>query len=292
MLTEFICKDGKKIKCEKCLEECSMGKRCLPYPYLKAVSRVRSYTGKVSASQAGNGTRYTYLNYTIDFAEDPKDKAFTTLGTNHHILMEDHVGEGENGHYMEHEFFTGTPDYYHKKEKILWDFKTYKTYKIKKILGAKSEWIEDPSGETYSRGGRTKTGRVYKKGDPKLIEQITIDPELADNKVEALQLNAYRIMMEAEGYEIKEMKLCCTNKDYMEGSIVGKIEVVDIPFIDDAIVIEFFKKKTEELAKHMKSKTLPPICSDEERWGGKRCESYCQFKHICEIELQRDDELY
>jgi hypothetical protein len=174
----------------------------------------------------------------------------------------------------------------------LWDFKTYKTYKIKKVKGVVSKWINDPSGATYGRAGKTATGRVYKKGDPKLIEVPEVDESKADCKVEALQMNAYRIMLEAEGVEIKEMKLCCTNKDYRAESVIDKIEIVNIPYIEDDVVIEFFKKKTEDLNKHLAEGTVPPICSEEERWGGRRCNGYCEFQEQCEIELQKDDDLY
>jgi len=275
MLKRYICPDGKEIDVEKCLKKCRLKNRCLPYPYLKVVASNREYKGKVSVTQGLNGTRYNYFNIIKDIAERPHDYAFTTLGTNHHTLMEENVGEGFNGEWNQTEYYTGTPDYYDSNEKILWDFKTYKSFKIKKLLGI---GFDDDGNEV-------------------------IDENLAEREHEAMQLNAYRIMLEAKGIEIKKMMLCVTNKDYRKPYTPKKAETkrkvfpdkivtVELPRIEDNIIMEFYKQKTEELNYALKHKKLPTICSDAERWNGLRCKSYCPHFKECELELKPDEELF
>lgn len=293
MLTHFICPpDKEQCRVEDCLNKCRLGQRCLPYPYLAAVSATRDYKCKVSASQAGNGVRYMYLNITTPHAAEPAEMAFTTLGTSHHTLMEGFQGPGQNGFFMENDFMSGTFDYFDPIEGVLWDFKTYKIYKVKKVKGIVMKWEPDPSGEVYSRGGKTKTGREYKKGDPKLIQVRTEDPSQCDYDNEALQINAYRILAKEHGIDVKSMRLCMTVKDYMQDCGLEPIEIVELPFIDDEIVLNWFREKTEALNHHLVEGTLPPICTDKERWNGRRCKDYCKFNYICEMELRPDEELF
>lgn len=294
-ITKYICPDGIHIPVVDCLDKCRCKERCLAWPYLKFVSLQRTHKGKVSVTQGLNGTRLNYLILTKDYSIRPKSAAFTTLGTDHHALMEEFQGaEGQNGFLLETEYYFGTFDFYDKKEKVLWDFKTFKEYKVKRIKGIVSVWVDDLSGARYKKSGETKSGRKYNKGDIMQIETAVIDESKMDCTHESMQLNAYRIGLERLGYEVKEMKLQMTVKDHHARSILEEIEIVTLPKIDDEFILQHYKEKTEELNHALRTKEMPPLCSHKERWNDsgydRRCREYCPFWDVCKSELMTDEE--
>src|SRR3972149_2327561 len=84
----FECPDGEKILIERCCEKggCRMTERCVSRPTCILFSRSgRQGKGKISTTQALNGTRLAYLQIVTPFSERPCDRAFALLGTFHHL---------------------------------------------------------------------------------------------------------------------------------------------------------------------------------------------------------------
>ena len=63
--------------------------------------------------------------------------------------------------------------------------------------------------------------------------------------------------------------------------VTKNIYYVDIPFVDNDIIIPYFLEKRDRLLRHLEENSTPPKCTIEETWGGKKCESYCEVRHLC-----------
>ncbi|GAF95194.1 unnamed protein product, partial [marine sediment metagenome] len=270
----FSCPDGDKIKFEDCLKKCCMKNRCLSLPTLKKMSQQRIWEGVPSTTQLINGIRYILLTTTKDFYQSPQDMAFALLGTKFHASLEDDEFIMEKK--CKSKNMTGTFDFYSPETKTLWDYKTSGGYKVKKALGLISRKISDPSGERYKT-----SGKGYKKGDIKKINEWYQNPNEIDAWEWELQLNRYRLWVEEAGYKVDSMKIEATIRD--GGTIVAtkyglknNIYIIPIKRLPDTYVLDFFNKK----AKALKLATAigwAETCNDRESWGGKRCEKYCSI---------------
>ena len=161
------------------------------------------------------------------------------------------------------------------------DYKTYGSYKVVRLLGIESFNIPSPT-ERYKRAGRW--GPV---GTPKQVKQFRINPSLIDDTDVALQLNHYRLLVENQGYKIKDMLLQITVRD--GGTQVAKSRGVTenmyypvaVRRMDDKDVRDYFNYKLTNLLTHLDSNTMPEPCNDEEAWNGRRCTDYCEVALSC-----------
>jgi hypothetical protein len=290
--THYICPDGVEILMTECLEKCRLGGRCASRPTLMLMARQRTPAKKLSATEALNGTRLTYLKRTQDYAESPMNLAFALLGTFHHLshggidpiegFVEVRLDDDEGG---------GTPDFYDAHEKALWDYKTTGAYKINKALGKKKFERDEPTGEIY------KTGE--KKGQPKtkkIVEWGLGEPDMFDWQ---MQLSRYANLYRRHGFEVDKAYIQATVRDFTaqterQYGLDRQIYIIPVPLFQDDAVELYYHAANAAIEHALAMKELPPPCSPRERWldegdpedrttPGRRCAKYCPVWSFCEL---------
>lgn len=254
MLTFFLCPNGNKIPVKECLEKCPRTEgRCLSLPTLMELGKVRDWHGKASTTQLLNPTRIEVLKITKPYAIDPFDQAFALLGTRHHQRLDaiaKQIAELESEKNLNGDV-TGTLDLLEPIDGgfRLIDYKTYGSYAAAKHLNLKD------------------------KADH-------------DKLVLALQLNNYRLMAEGLGFHVTELMVQITVRDgntrsAKENGVFKNIYMLPVEILPDDDVREFFLSKDYALQTCLKNGTIGELCNYEERWGGRRCKSFCPVFSWC-----------
>lgn len=283
----YICPDGRTCKISDCLECCRIADhfeagRCLSHRTLKAISEQREWKGVPSATQLLNGTREEYLKIKSTYSIDPQGNAFAIFGTGCHAFLE---GFMENDKMIAEKrltdptgTYTGQFDCYDGKRKILYDVKTYGSFKTAKLLGLTKHKkpILDSDGKQ----------RKYKNGKKMYKTYFTTGHR--SNFDVAVQMNAYRIMIENAGYPVEDMQVEVFTRDAgtfsaRDRGILTNMQLVHINKISDDWVQKFFLTKAKRLKEALENNELPPPCSYRESWGGRKCESYCAVWKSCPI---------
>lgn len=281
MLIGFLCPDGGKTTIEDCLSVCRMGRRCCSKGYARFASEERAWTGKPSCTQLLRGTRESYLRLKRDYYISPDDQVWAIIGKGSHASLENHGGDGAE---VKNEYMgiTGIPDNY--EDGVLEDYKVWGSYKVMLILGYEAEKVPDTddNGNVY----RYKSGK--KKGLVKTRNIWNINHDKADlERWEVnMQLNFYRLMLEFNGKPVKEMYLEVFVRDGNTSSALSRnIDrpryYVPIKKLDNQVVVEYFSAKRDALLEALKTDKVPAICSDRERWSGRKCD-YCPVSKDCE----------
>ena len=143
----------------------------------------------------------------------------------------------------------GTADLLEKENGkwVLTDYKTWGSFRVARAMGIKVE-------------GKGRGKRVY------------TDPSMADLRNEELQLNMYRLGLEAAlGIEIDRLQLQVTVRDgstFMATNrgITKNIYIIDVDILTDDYVEDYFKSRSAKLLQALEFDQMPEICSIEERW--------------------------
>lgn len=279
----FLCPDGETIECLQCTTKCRMERRCMTIPTALYFGQTRPLPKipRVSASQGANGVRLIYLRMTQPYIVDPQKSVALLLGTVVHHQLE----KGASGdrflseQYFKNDYTSGIIDLYERPTKTLYDYKTYGAFALRKALGLEKSVVPDPSGAVYKRD--CKSG---KKGDPRMIEVWTENPEKADRRGLELQLNCCRILIQ-ELYPVEHMTAQVLAKEppwfLKQNGIDRPLHIFDIARLPDDEVIEVFKTKTEELRHAFRTGEVPDYCTLSERWENKRCDNHCDVASVC-----------
>jgi hypothetical protein len=270
MLKSFICPDGQRCGTEDCLTMCRMNKRCISLPTLQTIALGdRKWDGVSHVTNLLNGTLEEYLKIKHDYAIKPEGRAYALLGSGHHALLEDHTLVSKNWlseFHLTCSFMQGTADLIifndGGKTFTILDYKTWGSYKVAKVLG------------------------IVKASDKK---SFIVDPAKVDMSHEILQLNAYRYMTELiyPEYKCKELTIQTTVRDggvmiANSRGITKPIYMIDIPIIPNYEVEAFFKPRAELLLSAVRTGDAV-VCTNEERWYGKKCAEYCDVAEFCPI---------
>ena len=280
----FICPDEETIKFKDCFKKCRMSERCMSVATLKAMSEQRPDDRPPSTTELLAGTCESYLKRTEHYYINPQDRAFALMGTIHHLNLERQALE--EGKYLQEEKLegfniTGILDFYDIENKTLIDYKNTGSFKAMKVLGLKHKLVPDPLKRKYKR-----SGKWGKAGTIKKVKSFFTDETLVDFGDWLFQVNMYRYLLQQKGYEVKKMKLQMNIRDggtfsSKDRGIFRNIYFVDIPFVDDDILIPYYIEKRDRLLKHLESKTIPEKCSNEETWDGVKCQRYCEVRGLC-----------
>lgn len=251
-LTYFNCAAGK-VKIADCLNKCPAGSRCLSLPTLAEIGKIRNLS-KFSVTQLINPTRLEYLKMTCDYAVAPKDRAFLLLGTRHHQKLDAVAQKLKmiSETRMVSDEVTGQADLLEPIDGTdtyrLIDMKTWGGFAVRKALGTEFK-----------------------------------APDVHDT---ALQLNYYRIMFEEAGFNVAELFVQVTVRDYSaqtakQYNLTEKMFLIPMPFMPDDEVKDYFADKSERLCYALKDGVMPEMCDYDSRWGGRRCKSYCEVAEFC-----------
>lgn len=277
----FICPDGSQVAIESCLVSCENRQRCMFLPTLRAVAKsLNRGIVEPTVTELIAGTRETFLKKTVDYAVNPQDVLYALHGSAVHTINENHTeGNMLTEIRLKDEITSGKFDLYgeilDRDSGVLGDIKVTSSYKIQKALGKYK--VEVPTGEVY------KTG--IKKGQPKFKKEWRDDGcrSILDW---AIQLNYYRILLQAQGLEVSKMviqALCRDNSLRIanERGIDQAIYLIAIHPISDRWIHRYMRYKAQALRKALRSGKLPPICKAKERWHDRKCQNYCQVAEHC-----------
>ena len=277
----FICPDGKKIRIEECLAFCPRKQRCMFLPTLRAVAKSLDRGIKEpTVTELIAGTRETYLKKITAYAVQPQQVLYALHGQAVHTLNENHTdGEILSEIRLRDEVTSGKFDLYGKiideEERVLGDLKNTSSYKLMRALGIYK--VDVFTGEVY------KTG--LKKGQPKTRKEFRYDGvrHVLDW---ALQLNAYRMLLEASGFEVKRMVIQALCRDSglrvtAERGIDQNLYLIPIGKISDQWLKRYFRAKARALEEALQGKEMPAPCKVKERWKDRKCLDYCVVAEHC-----------
>lgn len=286
----FVCPDGEKIEISKCLSVrgCRLGARCATMPYLRMCANQRPWKA-VTPSQAGTGPRVTYLKQVCDFAIDPDGMAWMSVGVGTHDKLSIHrLVRGfvaEEG--FSDDLIRGIPDLLEPDEEeigfyLLYDYKTWGSFKIMKALGI-AEDTENPQVDKHGQPVTYKSGK--KKGQTKYqLKPGMAPPDMYDTE---LQLNRYRIVVESNGFPISRMNVQAIVRDgntYMASSrgVVRNTYLIPVKKLPNDEVLGFYKQLQDD-CNYAFETGKPRICTKHETWDGRRCQSddYCPVRFYC-----------
>lgn len=282
---KYICPDGKDVQIEKCLTKCRIGRcfdagRCLSHRTLKAISEQREWTGKPSATQLLSGTREEYLKLTRNYSINPQDSIFAIFGTGCHAFLEQFL---ENDQMVAEKrltdptgTYTGQFDCYDGKRHILYDVKTYGSFKTAHAMGLvkhKEPVIGKDGKQEKWRNGKKKYKTYYTRG-------------IRDVHDVAIQLNAYRIMVESIGLPVDDMQVEIFTRDAgtfsaRDRGVNTNMQLIRINKISDEWIQKYMLTKAHRLQEALEAHVTPPPCSYRERWGGRKCEGFCPVWKYC-----------
>jgi hypothetical protein len=285
MLEGFICPDGQRIKTVSCLAQCRMDRRCLTLPTLHSVAWQREWKGKPSTTQCLSGTRCEMLKITKPYYIDPKDRSFALLGSRHHWKLEAVAKKLAvlPEETLEDEDTKGTFDLLEPDGVDTYglsDYKTAGSFKVARAMGLVSRKVKHPT-EVYK-----SSGKWGKAGDPKMIDEWYIDESKIDMWDWEMQLNNYRMKVEACGFPIAWMQIQATVRDgntrsARDNGIFENIYLIPVKRMDDEVVEEYFNRKARALIKAIDT-GFAPICEESERWGNTKCLRYCEVAEFCD----------
>lgn len=286
MLTRYKCPDGKEREISQCLNGCITNERfecgrCLSYRMLREMASEREWSGMPTVTQLLSGTRAEYLKITKEYAVTPQSMIAAYLGSSCHAQLEQAADEGrmlrEKRLLDPTGTYTGQFDCYDTQEKILYDTKTYGSYKAAQVLGVEAQkkaMLNPATGEfVLTPRGKMRYEKSYVRTVRKMRE-VT------------LQLNAYRIMLEAAGYPVKEMRLEIIVRDggtwlAKDRGVFQNAYLVKINRVSDRWLQRFMLAKARMLTEALKAKKMPPPCRPIECWGGLKCKDFCAVEQFC-----------
>lgn len=294
--TKFICPDGQRVDIADCLRSCPNQQRCMFLPTLRAVAN--SLDRKLSdptVTELIAGTRETFLKKTTAYAVKPASVLYALHGQAVHSINEQHTqGDILSEERLKDEITSGQFDLFGKildsDDGVLGDLKVTSSFKLMKALGIYK--IKVDTGEVFKSGA--------KKGLPKFRTELRFDG-VRDLLDWAIQLNAYRMLLERVGFKVNRMYIQALCRDSglriaAERGITKPVYIIPINKISDCWLERYFRHKAKVLRDAIASNTLPPICSVRERWGNRKCLGYCAARENCPhaqnlVKEATDDEL-
>ena len=275
--------DGETITFEDALDndKLDLERMGVYYTALKEMSKVRDPDRKPSVTELINGTCQAYLERTEDYYLDPQAQAFALAGTLHHKRLEDNASEEDAEIQLEGIDITGIVDLYQESTETLIDYKNTGSFKAAKVLGLDFYLDDDPSGAGYKR-----SGRWGKAGTPKKVKRWWRNPEKAALEDWGWQINMYRYLLESTGKNVEKMYDQMTVRDgglmaARDRGVDKNIYLVEVPYIHNDHLLEFFTTKRDALLESLENKKTPSKCSDVETWGGIKCQRFCSVREFC-----------
>lgn len=105
------------------------------------------------------------------------------------------------------------------------------------------------------------------------------------------QLNLYRLLLEANGYEVRSLSVVAILRDWTKRDTFKRTDYPAIPIVALNIPLwikadaEAFLMERVTLHKAAREQGTWPNCTNEERWQNKtgyaRCEGYCRASTFC-----------
>ena len=281
----FTCPSGEQVEINRCLSKCTSGTRCLLHPTLSAIAdSTRRKLRLPSVTELIIGTREAYLKKITDYAIDPQARLFALHGSGVHAVHAEKSKEFMSEERFYGDTFCGQIDLYGDVLgdgiPTLADLKIVGSYKALLALGLES--VDVNIGEFYKTGDR--------KGQPKTRKEW-VPGGRRDVREWALQLNAYRYLLEREGLPVGRMVVQLLVRDAglevaQRRSIDRAGYVIEIHRISDIWIERYFKLKARRLYEALWTNRIPGTCRSNERWqSDRKCRDYCEVRGACDYAM-------
>jgi hypothetical protein len=284
MLKYFVI-DGVEVP----LEDVFHGKvaTMYPLPYLRMAADERVWDGKPHVTDLFAGIRELWLKKNRDYGIDPDDAAFRAVGTGTHERLEAHTGAFDDKEIaLEVDEIQGRSDLKTmiNGEIALVDYKVVGSYKVAKALGIyqEDEAVLDENGKAVL----FKTGK--NAGQPKTKKVTKVDPAKADMTDYIRQLNIYRVLWKKIfGEDIQNLYIFAILRDgktmiATSRGLHKQTYTIRVPVANDEKVWAYINKRSQALCDAMAGTDVPPLCSNEENWDGRKCQGYCPVAKHCQ----------
>lgn len=223
----------------------------LPAPLLKRLSVVTQRETKphdvFSTTELIGPTRHAYLKRTCDYTVPAHTLMYVLHGQTVDGMLDDDEGEVLTQERLRDEINSGQFDRYEVDRGLLLDWKMTGYYKIKKCLTQ----------------GMAVSSFAW-----------------------CLQLNDYRMKLEALGFPVRQMYIFAIVRDFgwmsKKAGITQPWYWLKVERISDRRLKRYFEAKRRRLQTALDTKTLPPVCPANERWNEKRCKDYCAVAQFCD----------
>lgn len=312
----FQFKDGSTELIENVLAgKSDKARRYAPLSYYQRIAEDRKFKGTIGVTSLQKGARQWYLEHLVDYAVNVDQSVYMILGIGTHAELE----KEENNllfpeQWVQFEEVRGRYDLIERNpdtgELTMSDTKVLGSFGVAKKLGIEKgdrKPVFDENGNPVLYQRNTK---YNKTGDQKTEASFRLNPEKADIKDVQQQLNCYRVMYELQGGpKIDIMKAFLIVRD---GGLISAKQrgVMDrkyfpvVPFMDDEQVIEWMRSRKNErlllmkqsedligkalpadefISEAKKLEVLPPLCSYDEAWGGRKCRTSCGVAYACKM---------
>lgn len=282
-VTQFICPNKDKMNIEQCLSLCPHHIRCMGKPTLEAIAKSvkdRGLGRKYSVTELIGGSRELYLKKMTDYAINPFDQIFAMHGSAVHSICESNSSSAVlTETRLSNALYTGQIDAYGdllgNGKMVLLDYKVTSSYKAYLAMGYYK--VDEPTGDVYKSG--------VKKGMPKMRKVLKAD---GVRKILpwAIQVNAYRMLLEEHNFRVDEMYIQLYVRDYSlrisaERNINKPIYLLKVNKISDEYLKRYFGMKKAIMDSAMDSGVIPGLCRKSETWNGRKCENYCPVFEAC-----------
>jgi len=307
----FICPDGEKILFSACMEDCRLKDslplgRCKADPYLSRLARPRKWTGHPSTTQLIKGTREAWLEITREYYINPDDMAYAFSGTFSHAVLERFASSEDNllEERLRDDICSGQFDFYSGKSGVLYDYKTWGSYKVQQALGIKSgfKWVpKKKDGKVMYKtvNGEKKVAFWDKK--PSLTYDCDVTRTFGVLET-SIQLSDYRDKIRRilpEGYEVRKLGIQAICRDsglgiQKERGIKEKAPLIPVNGVSSHWVQAYLQRKRELLLMAIEKEHTAP-CRRSSRWYPSepskptfkeiltclKCSKYCTVKSFC-----------
>ena len=193
-----------------------------------------------------NPTRLTYLQRTVHYTEKASDCLYRLLGQVADELLTDDAGEVLTQERLRDAVNSGKFDRYEADTQDLIDWKMTGFYKVKRCH-TEGMWL----------GAREW----------------------------CLQLNDYRMKLEALGFPVKRVRVFAMVRDHgwmaKKAGITEPWYWLEVGRISDRWIHRYFTEKKRRLELALHAQQLPVVCTKAERWYDKRCKNYCPVAFAC-----------
>lgn len=280
--SRFICPDGNQIEISNCLQSCRLQQRCMLLPTLRAIAQsVNRNIQGFTVTELIGGVREMYLKKTFEYAVDPMKRVYALHGTAAHRINEGHTeGEIFSEERLNGEACSGQFDMFGSllddSDATLGDIKVTSSYKLMRALGMYK--VDVPTGDIYksgSRKGQAKTVKEWRTGGVRHLFDW------------AVQVNYYRILLEAQGFEVNRMVIQALCRDSglriaSERNINQPVYLIDIHRISAPWIKRYLEEKAKMLQRALDSNVMPELCTPREAWHGRKCAGYCEVAGFCD----------
>lgn len=261
-------------------------------PTLRAVaaSLNRGLAG-FTVTELLEGTRAAYLKKTADYSVDPQARLTALLGTGLHAALEGHAyGDISSEVRLYGEYCSGKYDLYgavlDEDDAVLADIKTVNAAKLSRALGFYKADVPC-TGDYFKSGPRKGQQKTKKEWRTDGVHHI-IDW--------AVQLNAYRILLEAEGQPVSRMVVQAIVRDWgaratSEQNLDRAAYIISVPKISDRWISRYLGFKAVMLEMALKHGITPSPCRPRERWSGDRkCLEFCDVADYCDYKPKKEED--